>query len=130
MAAPFADLADGVCVSDGQGRLLYLNPAAERLLGVSAEQAAGRSVCDLICAHLAVPGSAECASACPLRKPADEFQAVTFTGQYNRRPAYRWVDLGVQRLKQGQSLHVRCLRMPLADGEPGVERHFTFLEDV
>jgi PAS domain S-box-containing protein len=32
-----ANMADGVVVADGQGRLLALNPAAERLFGLSAE---------------------------------------------------------------------------------------------
>jgi hypothetical protein len=131
MAALFGDLADGICASDGEGRILYLNPAAERLLDVRLEAAGGQNVCDLICGRLAVPGASECASNCPLRNPQDPARTVTYTGHYNQKPAYRWLDLGVQRLKKGKSMRIRCLRMPLADrSSPNAERHFTLLEDV
>lgn len=131
MAALFGDLAEGLCASDGEGRILYLNPAAERLLDVRLENAEGQNICGLICGRLAVLGASECATSCPLRRPEDPAKAVTFTGRYNQKPAYRWLDLGVRRLKQGKSLRIRCLRMPLAGPSvPRAERRFTLLEDA
>ncbi len=41
-------LADGVWIVDGQGYVLRLNPAAERMNGVTAEEVVGRNVRDLM----------------------------------------------------------------------------------
>ena len=63
-------MADGVVVVDGRGRVLDLNPAAARLLGVDADAAVGRPVGELIeawdparpahvCEYTAMVGEAE-----------------------------------------------------------------------
>jgi len=50
-------VADGVVVTDVDARVRFLNPAAERLTGWSAEEAAGRSVADIVQLR-AAPGQA------------------------------------------------------------------------
>jgi two-component system cell cycle sensor histidine kinase/response regulator CckA len=45
--ALFAALAEGVIVSDAKGAVSAINPAAARLLGLSAEKARGQSVSDI-----------------------------------------------------------------------------------
>lgn len=124
-------LSDGICVSDAGSRVLYLNPAAERLLGLSRAEAAGLLACDLICGRLAVPGRAECASDCPLRVPEDPARAVSFRGVRDPRESFRWREEGVRRESGGRPLRVRCARVPPPPGEPSRgERRFTILEDA
>ena len=106
----FDCLTDGVCVADAEGRLLYANSAAGRLLGPAADEAGERTACDLLCGRL--QGTCgETARACPLRIPGGAQDAVTFQGNF--RPS-------------GRSLRVRCLRARLAR----VERHFLVVEDA
>jgi len=62
----FLGIDDGVCACDARCRILYLNPAAERLLGVSLEQAAGKSLCGLLCGGLSGAGRPHRSSRCPL----------------------------------------------------------------
>ncbi|HWA10319.1 MAG TPA: PAS domain-containing protein [Opitutaceae bacterium] len=45
--AALATVAEGVLVTDGQGKVLQLNPAAARLLNVTAEKARGQAVADI-----------------------------------------------------------------------------------
>jgi PAS domain S-box-containing protein len=45
--AALAAVAEGVLVTDGKGKILHLNPTAERLLNLSAEKARGQSVADV-----------------------------------------------------------------------------------
>jgi two-component system phosphate regulon sensor histidine kinase PhoR len=49
--AVLANLADGVVLVDGQGRVARLNPAAERLLGRTAAQAVGRTTAEVLRDH-------------------------------------------------------------------------------
>ena len=56
-------VADGVVVTDLQARVRFLNPAAETLTGWSSEDAAGRSVEDVVRLPSAGPDAAEAASA-------------------------------------------------------------------
>jgi PAS domain S-box-containing protein len=44
----YDDLPDGVLVADATGTVVILNPAAERLLGISADAAVGRSYRDVL----------------------------------------------------------------------------------
>jgi PAS domain S-box-containing protein len=44
----YDDLPDGVLVADATGSVVILNPAAERLLGISADSAVGRSFADVL----------------------------------------------------------------------------------
>ncbi|MEQ1918335.1 MAG: PAS domain-containing sensor histidine kinase [Elusimicrobiota bacterium] len=118
MAADFIDslrplfdcLTDGFCIADADGRLLYANAAAGRLLGPAASEAGVNSICNLLCEGLAGT-CGETASGCPLkivRGPAD---ALTFKGRYG---------------PTGRDLRVRCMRVR----QPSVERHFLIIEDV
>lgn len=44
----FQSIQEGLLVIDGEGRLMYANRAAERLLGFSADQARGRPITNLL----------------------------------------------------------------------------------
>ena len=46
--AAYDDLPDGVVVADAEGRVIALNPAAERLLGTTADTALGRDFRDVL----------------------------------------------------------------------------------
>ena len=61
-------LADGVCALDAQGKLIYANPEALRLLGLNAQQAAGKSLHQLL--HGSAPADLPCADDCSLRQLA------------------------------------------------------------
>ena len=118
MAADFIDalrplfdcLTDGFCIADVEGRLLYANAAAGKLLGPAANAAGKTSICDLLCTGLG--GSCgEIASSCPLKIPRGPTDALTFVGRY--RPS-------------GRDLRVRCPRVR----QPSIEKHFLIIEDV
>lgn len=60
-------MADGVYVTDCRGRILYWNPAAERITGWSADQVVGRSCSDNILCHEDCLGTPLCnKELCPL----------------------------------------------------------------
>ena len=124
----FDRLADGICLTS-RGRILYLNPAAEKLMAVSLDQARGQSLCRLLCGHLSAPGCADCAARCVLRDPVDAEKAVTFEGHYDRRPARRREPKS-EGSARVQDLRIRCLRTaPWPDsGRP--DTHLTIIEDV
>lgn len=103
----FDCLTDGVCIADADGRLLYANAAAGRLLGPGASAAADSTICRLLCDEL----EGASLSNCPLKVPRGAVDALTCKGRY--RPS-------------GRDLRVRCLRVRL----PGRERRFLILEDV
>lgn len=125
----FGALSDGVCVSDG-GRVSYLNPAAQRMLGVRPGEPGTRPICDLLCGQLSVAGSRECASSCPLRDPADPSLGVTFRGLHERPPAFEWRDEDIRRAAASRALRVRCLRLPGTDCGDGAGLRLTLIEDA
>lgn len=104
----FDCLADGVCIADMGGRLIYANAAAGRLLGSMAKAAEERTICELLCGE--IKGGHGPSADCPLRT-AGQQDAVTFTGTYP--PSNR-------------ALRIRCLRARL----PHTERHFIVIEDI
>ena len=59
-------VTDGICGLDQRGRVSSLNPAAARMLGVSADGLAGKTLHDLL--HGAAAPGSECSQDCPLRK--------------------------------------------------------------
>jgi PAS domain S-box-containing protein len=60
-------MGEGLCTTDPQGRLIYMNAAAERLLGWSAEEVKGQRLHDLV--HAARPRADGCAlDACPIMR--------------------------------------------------------------
>lgn len=129
--ALFDQLNDGVCIADDSGALLYVNPAARRLLelpeGVNLE-----SLCRILCERLAGPGLPEAAVECPLRRPEllDAEKSVTFIGRHGPRPGFKWSGDVVARSDRWRDLRVRCLKsaLPLA----GVEEklHVVLVEDA
>jgi signal transduction histidine kinase len=117
-------LSDGICIADAEGKLLYANHAAARLLGQDAASFESRTICDALCGRLA-SHDACCAAECPLRRPGGPQDAITFSGKY--RPAERDERGGGAAGAEGsRDLRVRCLRVRL----PHAERHFLILEDV
>jgi PAS domain S-box-containing protein len=64
-------MGEGLCTTDPTGRLIYMNKAAERLLGWSAEQVNGQRLHDLV--HPARPGADGCAiDTCPIMRASRE----------------------------------------------------------
>ncbi|HEX4047826.1 MAG TPA: PAS domain-containing sensor histidine kinase [Elusimicrobiota bacterium] len=124
----FDELQDGLCVTDAHGRLLYMNSSAERLLDVPFARASGKTLCELLCGHLAVDGASECASTCELQKPASAAGAVTFRGNYGPKEIATWKDFKVQRRSVWKNLRVRCLKS--SSSLLGEGRHTAFIEDV
>ncbi|MDE2489508.1 MAG: PAS domain-containing sensor histidine kinase [Elusimicrobia bacterium] len=116
-------LSDGVCIADAEGKLLYANHAAARLLGQDAASFESRTICDALCGRLA-SHDACCAAECPLRQPGGPQDSITFQGKY--RPAERGERGGDVSDEASRDLRVRCLRVRL----PHAERHFLILEDV
>lgn len=107
----FDCLTDGFCIADADGRLLYANAAAGRLLGPDAREEAGRaSICELLCSSLD-GNHGLTAATCPLKVPRGSKDAVTVKGKF---------------AASGRDLRVRCLRVRL----PSAERHFLIIEDV
>jgi signal transduction histidine kinase len=123
----FNELPDGMCISDAGGNILYLNPVAERLLGVSAQHEGGKTLCEVLCGHLAVNGAPECASTCELLKHGSSVEAVTFRGNYGRETA-TWKDFDIQRRLVSKNLRVRCLKAP--PSIVGEGKHLTLIEDI
>lgn len=100
-------LSDGVCISDENFQLLYLNPAARRLLQLDETPRVGKNVCELVTSALPAPRLGRCQNAaCPLQ---------------GRQPAEGGVTVQVG------SVRVRCLAAP--QEVAGRSLHLTLLED-
>lgn len=89
--------------------ILYLNPAAERLLAVPLKQAREHSLCRLLCGHISTPDCADCVTRCALRDPVGTKKAVTFEGHYDRGKFGRR-GTKIDTIGRSRELHVRCLR--------------------
>jgi signal transduction histidine kinase len=126
--ALFDELADGICISDANGGLRYLNPAAERLLDMTMARAHGRTLCEILCGHLAVGGASECASTCELLRPGSTAEAATFRGSYGPKEIASWKDFKVQRRSVWKNLRVRCLKS--SSSLVGEGKHLTIIEDT
>lgn len=128
MVPLFEEVSDGICAADADGKILYMNPAAERMLEIPLTRARGRSECELLCGRLATATAEECASTCGLRNPGGEARAVTFKGAHNQRTAYEWNEAEFKRVEKMRHLRVRCVRMPTAAAGGG--SRLTILEDA
>lgn len=106
----FDCLTDGVCVADAEGKVLYANAAAGRLLGPAAESVAKEAICAPLCGGLE-GHCAKDAAECPLKVPRGAQDAITFKGRFP---------------PTGKDLRIRCMRVRL----PSLERHFLVIEDV
>ncbi|NNN05757.1 MAG: PAS domain-containing sensor histidine kinase [Elusimicrobia bacterium] len=127
----FDQLTDGICLSDDNGRILYLNPPAERLLGFGLDQIGEASLCDLLCARLTCPDGDDCARACALKKAGSSATAATFQGRYGAKPFFAWRDDAISRVDERKSLRVRCLKTATAwldRAHPG--KRLTIIEDA
>lgn len=103
----FDELGDGVCVADAQGRLVYSNPAARRLLALGEAPAQGLDFCRRVCGHAAGESFD-----CPLRRAGRKGAAkdIKLLGRRSGRAAYRWRGESVRRTGSGRDLRLRCLR--------------------
>lgn len=130
-ASVFDELADGVCVSSKGGKVLYINPAAERLLRGFWSKKSRKSICESLCGHLEAGASKECMTDCPLRGECSAQAGVTFKGRHGPAPAYRWSVDAVQGAPPWRDIRVRCLKLttPLFDASDA-EKHLTLIEDV
>ncbi len=129
---PLLDLfTDGICVADSKGRLLYLNPAARRLLELTEPLESLPSACAALCGRLYAPGDVSCAKGCALLDPSSESKAVTFKGRHGPHATFEWRDLHVSRVEHWAQLRVRCLKSA-SDllGKAGEERHLILIEDA
>ncbi len=124
----FDRLADGICITS-RDLILYLNPAAEKLLAVSLDQARGQSLCRLLCGHISTPDCANCAARCALRDPASVEKAVSFDGRYDRR-AFGWHEPQIDRIENSRDLRVRCLRTAPWPDPAQPDTHLTLIEDI
>lgn len=124
----FDQIVDGVCLTN-QGRILYLNPAGEKILGVSLGKVRGSSLCDLLCCHLSTPNGSDCSANCVLRNPDRQEQAVTVEGLYHRQ-VFGWREPQICKIENSSNLRVRCLKTaPWPDPElPNM--HLTVIEDL
>jgi signal transduction histidine kinase len=68
-------VVEGVYAVDGQRNLRYLNPQAERMLGVEASAAIGRFCGDVLKPCAAPDGSRPCDTVCPILASRDQGQA-------------------------------------------------------
>ncbi len=129
--ALFDEVSDGICVSDENGDVLYMNPAAKRMLEVPDVPSAPLNTCRLLCGKLYQSRTASCAADCPLRDPCSVQTGVTFSGRHGPRAAFEWKDLGVSRSDKWAHLRVRCSRaMGDFSGQGEEERHLTIIEDA
>jgi PAS domain S-box-containing protein len=92
-------IAPGMAAVDGQGRVRFLNPAAEQLLGVAADQARGQLLHDLVHGPDAHAGGDS--GDCPLLRRLQAGEERTVDEDAFRRPdgstvAVRWVASPMQ----------------------------------
>lgn len=126
----FDALPDGICITDEAGSVLYMNPAAERLLEVPAMAAAGRPLCDTLCGHLAADGKSECATDCPVRGEHAPARSVTLSGRYQAPVSFAWSESRIQRRARMKNLRVRCLKTHGSLPGEGERRNVTLIEDA
>lgn len=108
----FADTADGVWASGATGQILFWNPAAERILGYSAQETIGRPCRDIFCGR-DYNGNRLCGWPCPIKmqlgegEPVQHFDMLTHTN--TGEPV--WLD-------------VSSLSLPRKRGRPTATVHF------
>lgn len=128
----FDALTDGILVNDEAGNILYMNPAAKKMLEISAASMKTLNACELLCRRLFSSGLEPCAKRCPLRGTVrPEAGAVTFSGRHGPKSGFHWSDFHINRTEDWRHLRVRCMRAP-GDllGLGSEERRFTVIEDA
>lgn len=127
----FQELADGVGIAADGGEILYLNPAAQELLGVAGLAWKGMSLCEVLCGHLVGADGRDYAANCPLRRAGDRSSGVTFQGRYGPHVTYDWRDFRIHKQEKWTQLRVRCLRMPAHAVAPAQsQRHLILIQDA
>ena len=102
LAAILATTGDGIYQLDHEGRLVYLNPAGERLLGYELNEIRGKSMHELI--HGRTPqGDFQAAETCPL------------LGVMRKGEPYTSAESWYQR-RDGSFITVQCTSTPLRTG--------------
>ena len=104
----FDELSDGVCLSDEDFKVFYLNPAARRMMGLAQPDLKGVTICELLAVTLPTPGLRSCIENCPLRVQRDKSLGVT---------------------QQADGLRIRCLELPHGILDARRPMILTFIED-
>jgi diguanylate cyclase (GGDEF)-like protein/PAS domain S-box-containing protein len=65
-------LHDGLYFTDRNRRIIYWNPAAERITGFAADEVLGKHCCDNILVHVDADGQNLCQGSCPLAQTIDD----------------------------------------------------------
>lgn len=73
-------ITQGIAISDADSQILYINPSAEKILGVSSEGIRGKALCNIVCENLYTAQGSNCANGCPLRDPDSDQKGVFFHG--------------------------------------------------
>lgn len=128
----FDQLTDGICISNGDGDVLYMNPAAKKMLQIEEPQSGLLNTCQLLCGRLFASGErAACLQSCCMRDKESEQIQATFQGRHGPQSVYEWKDWGVNRVDRWRNFRVRCLKAPGSSlGLGDEERHFTLIEDI
>jgi diguanylate cyclase (GGDEF)-like protein/PAS domain S-box-containing protein len=112
LAAILATTGDGIYQLDQEGRLVYLNPAAETLLGYRQDEIRGRNMHETV--HSRTPqGESRPAETCP------------FLGMLRNGKPYRSLEDWYQR-KDGTFITVECTSTPLHMGGEVTGAVFSF----
>jgi diguanylate cyclase (GGDEF)-like protein/PAS domain S-box-containing protein len=98
----FDQLFDGVYVVDRDRRIIYWNPAAERITGHAADQVVGRLCHENLLQHVTADGQQLCLHGCPLAATLND-------GQFREADVYL-------RHADGHRVPVRVRAVPLFDG--------------
>lgn len=106
LSAIFANTADGVWISDPEGRILFWNRGAETILGYPAQQVVGQMCGDIFCGTDS-NGNRICSWPCPIKalfqggELVQHFDMATRT----RTGTPLWID-------------VSCISFPSENGQP------------
>jgi|WetSurSiteA1Bulk_404760.scaffolds.fasta_scaffold15226_2 diguanylate cyclase (GGDEF)-like protein/PAS domain S-box-containing protein len=95
------NLADGVYITDLDGRIIYWNKGAERLSGFRQSEVLGKLCSDNILMHVDAAGATLCVSGCPLR-------ATIYDGQSREADVYL-------HHKTGSRIPIRARTTPMRD---------------
>ncbi|MBI4376875.1 MAG: PAS domain-containing sensor histidine kinase [Elusimicrobia bacterium] len=121
----FRNLSDGISVCDSKGAVLYMNPAARRLLGVELE-VRSLNICSYLCENLKGQGVR-----CPLQAGATDQDPVVFQGRFAAKTKFAWKDFHIQRSDSWKEIRLRCERLSTSlFGDQLSDARFIFIEDA
>jgi diguanylate cyclase (GGDEF)-like protein/PAS domain S-box-containing protein len=110
-----ASIGDGVLATDGEGRVKYLNPVAEKLTGWSRDEAMGRPIHDIF--HLIeTPDGQEVGSL--LRRCLEDGQG------------FRLIDRGTLERRDGQRYAIESTGSPIRDHDGSIIGAVLVFQDV